>query len=214
MSKSTFKKYTSIFFNLLILQVSKFFKFSFILGSNMACFSATAILSPMIGIIGGFSYSVRFLLVQILYKLLFLSGSIVIGYHIPQFFASAYWLSSSKYLRLVVPIACMVLFLSHPIGLQAGLYSAFWLIPMIISFVGFNNLFLRALGSTFVAHAVGSVLWLYTVPMQSAQWISLIPIVMAERVLFATGMVAVYYAVNFVKKFAQTQVLAFKKLTN
>ena len=214
MIKSILKKSPTIILNLIILQLCKVMKFSFLLGSKVAFFSAINIAAPMVGIIGGFSSAVNFLIVQFLYKFLIIGGSIGIGYHIPQFFASAYWLSPSKYIRLIVPIVCMALFILHPVGSQAWLYSTFWLMPMVISFFGFNNLFLRALGSTFVAHAVGSVIWIYTVPMIAAQWISLIPIVCIERLLFATGMVVVYYAVNFVKKFAQTQVFSFKKLIN
>lgn len=199
MIKSIFKKSPTIMLNLIILQLCKFMKFSFLLGSKVAFFSAINIAAPMVGIIGGFSSAVNFLAIQFLYKFLIIGGSIGIGYHIPQFFASAYWLSSSKYLRLLVPMACMGLFVLHPVGSQAWIYSTFWLIPMVISFFGFNNLFLRALGSTFVAHAVGSVIWIYTVPMIAAQWISLMPMVCIERLLFATGMVAVYYAVTFLK---------------
>lgn len=198
MLKSTFKSLPSILLNLLVLQLAKLAKFSLLIGSTGIFFSLTNIVGPMIGIMGGFTYSVNFFAIQFLYKVLFAS-SIGIGYHIPQFFASAYWLTTSKYLRLVVPAVCMILFIAHPIGNQAYVYSMFWLIPIVISFVGFNNIFLRSLGSTFVAHAVGSVIWIYTVPMVSTQWISLIPIVVVERFLFATGMVAVYYALKFIK---------------
>ena len=46
-----------------------------------------------------------------------------------------------------------------------------------------------ALASTFIAHAVGSVIWLYTVPMTAAAWIALIPLVACERMLYASGIV-------------------------
>ncbi|MDR3646056.1 MAG: hypothetical protein P4L22_00780 [Candidatus Babeliales bacterium] len=212
MIRSIFKKSPIFILNLIVLHFAKLIKFSLMLGSTAMFFSMSNIAVPMVGIVGGLVYYVNFFAIQFLYKFLIGSGSIGIGYYIPQFFASAYWLSPSKYLRLVVPLLCMGLFVLHPVGGQAWVYSTFWLIPMIISFVGFNNTFLRALGSTFVAHAVGSVIWIYTVPMIATQWISLIPVVIAERLLFASGMVAVYYAVNFVRSLSNQKILLSKKL--
>ena len=54
----------------------------------------------------------------------------------------------------------------------------------------------RSLGATFTAHAVGGVLWIYTIPMTPEIYIALLPIVIVERTLFATGIAASYVAVN------------------
>jgi len=94
----------------------------------------------------------------------------------------------------------MVLFIIHPIGRDAFVYSLYWLIPIILFGYSRKTLFLEALGSTFVAHAVGSVIWLYTVPTTAVSWIGLIPIVAVERVFFAIGMVAVYQIIMAIKK--------------
>ncbi len=100
----------------------------------------------------------------------------------------------SVLLQLVLPAICMGLFALHPVGNQAFSYALYWLIPMAIFFARryVSSVFLTALSSTFIAHAVGSVIWLYTVPMTSAQWLGLIPIVAAERLVFAVGATLVY----------------------
>jgi hypothetical protein len=43
------------------------------------------------------------------------------------------------------------------------------------------------LGATFTAHAVGSVIFLYTFGLTPAIWMSLIPIVFVERGIFTLG---------------------------
>ncbi len=95
-------------------------------------------------------------------------------------------------IRVVVPIGAMLLFIAHPVGAHAWVYAMYWWIPVVLYCSQRNNLFSTALGSTFIAHAVGSVIWLYTVPMTAPAWISLLPVVIIERLLFATGMVVVY----------------------
>jgi hypothetical protein len=74
----------------------------------------------------------------------------------------------------------------------------YWLIPVILYVVPQRSLFLNGLGSTFVAHAVGSVIWLYTVPMTAGMWMGLMPIVALERILFALGMVVVHRMLSFI----------------
>ncbi len=58
---------------------------------------------------------------------------------------------------------------------------------------------MHCLASTFIAHSVGSVLWLYTGTMSAAVWMSLIPVVAIERFVFAGGMMVVYYAVSYLR---------------
>ena len=99
-----------------------------------------------------------------------------------------------------VPISlCMAMFLLHPVGYQAFFYSWFWFIPMIIHMLPFRNPFLEALGATFIAHAIGSVLVLYMKTMTAAAWLALIPVVVIERLLFASGMTVIYYGATAVK---------------
>jgi hypothetical protein len=124
----------------------------------------------------------------------------VVGAHlfngVPTLCASVYLATTHWAIRCALPLACMALFWLHPVGYAAGIYALYWLIPVAVFFVQSPNLFLNALGSTFVAHAVGSVIWLYTVPMESGAWLALIPIVAVERLLCATGMVIAHHVIR------------------
>ena len=93
----------------------------------------------------------------------------------------------------------MVAFIAHPVGAQAWVYSLYWLIPVVLYFLRKESLFLTALGSTFTAHAVGSVIWIYANPMTPQAWLVLIPVVFIERFVFASGMVVAYHGINFIK---------------
>jgi hypothetical protein len=109
----------------------------------------------------------------------------------PMMFAAYYfWKNGSRAfedkLSLIVPAVAILAFWFHPIGQQAWFYALYWLIPIAVKFLP-DKLFLRSLGSTFTAHSVGSVLFLYTTPTTSLFWIALIPIVAIERLSFASG---------------------------
>ncbi len=113
---------------------------------------------------------------------------------LPPVFAAAYFGSRSKW-NVAVPLACMALFWMHPVGAQAPFYALFWLIPVAAKFAG-DNLLLRSLGTTFTAHAVGSVAFLYTIPSTPLLWIGLIPVVMQERLVFTLGIAASYVVMS------------------
>lgn len=101
--------------------------------------------------------------------------------------------TASRAIQVVVPLACMALFIVHPVGAQAWFFSLYWLIPPIIVLALPENLFLRSLGTTFTQHAIGGVIWLYFVnAMTPAAWIMLIPVVAVERLVFAGGMSACF----------------------
>lgn len=94
-----------------------------------------------------------------------------------------------------IGIIAMALFMLHPVGAQAWVYSLFWLIPLIASFFG-SNLVARSLGATFTAHAIGSIIWLYTIPSTPEYWLALIPVVVFERAVFAAGIAGSYVVLN------------------
>ncbi|MFH1095105.1 MAG: hypothetical protein V1728_02725 [Candidatus Micrarchaeota archaeon] len=101
--------------------------------------------------------------------------------------------TTSRAIQVLVPLACMALFILHPVGAQAWFYSLYWLIPPVVVLALPDNLFLRSLGTTFTQHAIGGVIWLYFVnAMTPAAWIALIPIVAVERLVFAGGMSACF----------------------
>lgn len=115
----------------------------------------------------------------------------------PMLFAALYFAkyAKGKFIQAAVPLACMALFMLHPIGAQAWFYSLYWLIPAIVLVLP-EHLFLRSLGSTFAAHAIGSIVWLYLIPSTPAFWLALIPVVAFERLMFASGISISYVAFN------------------
>ena len=118
----------------------------------------------------------------------------------PMVLAAVYFAGQKNKLSqasAVIPLACMALFWLHPVGAEAWIYPLYWLIPIGAKLLS-KRLFFRSLGATFTAHAIGSVLWLYTVPMPAEAWLGLIPVVAAERLLFALGISVSYLGMNTV----------------
>jgi hypothetical protein len=193
-----------------IVKVSGLLKVSFLVGSQMIWFSASNSVLPLAGAFGGVMGSgLVFVMRQLLHLVFFKTVSLsFLAFCIPGFCASLYWSTQHYAIRLLLPLACMGLFVIHPIGAQAFVYSFYWFIPVVLYFIpqrllrqSFSeggSLFLQALGSTFIAHAVGSVIWLYTVPMTAGMWMALVPIVLFERVLFALGMVIAHRMISFI----------------
>ena len=119
---------------------------------------------------------------------------------LPMIFAAYYFGSKKEYVALV-PLAGIALFVLHPVGREVWFYSLFWLIPVLAAMWPEKmkgKLLFRSVGSTFTAHAVGGAIWIWTVPMTAEQWVSLIPIVAYERVLFALGIAGSYIMLSTV----------------
>jgi len=193
-----------------MLKISGLLKVSFLVGSQMIWFSASNSVLPLAGAFGGvMGCGVVFLLRQLIHLVFFKTVSLsFLAFCVPGFCASLYWATNHYLIRLLLPIACMGLFVIHPVGAQAFMYSLYWLIPVILYCVPQRSLFLQALGSTFVAHAVGSVIWLYTVPMTVNMWLALMPIVFFERILFAAGMVVAHRILSFIFGLIDVAVIA------
>ena len=60
----------------------------------------------------------------------------------------------------------------------------------------FSGISSKSLGATFTAHAVGGAMWNYIVPMTPAMWMALIPVVIFERIVFASGITVSFAAFN------------------
>ncbi|MCX5921917.1 MAG: hypothetical protein NTX86_01155 [Candidatus Dependentiae bacterium] len=187
-----------LLFNILI-KIASFFKVSFIIGSYTALFSATSMVIPLAGAfssntgilaICGMGLGLKFLWTGSL-------SFIHLAYHIPGLFAALYWKNSSLLFRVGVPLTCMGLFILNPVGGQAWVYSLYWLVPVVLTLARKKSLFAESLGATFMAHAVGSVIWIYADPMTPAVWYGLVPVVFVERVVFASGTVLMYHAISY-----------------
>jgi hypothetical protein len=68
-----------------------------------------------------------------------------------------------------------------------------------------NNIFAQALTASFIAHALGSIIWLYFYQLDSLYWVAAFPVVPFERFIMAFGIVVFdkIYAYMFatIKKF-------------
>jgi len=109
---------------------------------------------------------------------------------------AAFYFGSRSRLKMITALACFVLFIIHPIGREAWLYSLYWLIPMVGAFLWRKNLLVKSLGATFTAHAVGSVVYLYAFGLPASVWLGLIPQVALERGFFAVGIWFSYLVFN------------------
>jgi len=178
--------------------------FNKIMGSNVSFtlfdfFAPIAggFLGPIFGILSVFGVEVTNMLIK---GAPWTTGSIIRLF--PTLFAVAYFaiIANKKYGStslttkwiLAVPVLAILAFIAHPIGRQVPYYALmFWLIPVIAYFKR-DNLFIRSLGSTFTAHAVGGAAWIWAFNLPAAVWQGLIPVVITERLLFATGIAASY----------------------
>lgn len=125
--------------------------------------------------------------------------------------AAVYFGTKGRAITLIAP-AAMVLFWLHPEGSAAWIYPLFWVVPVLASFYR-KNLFARSLGSTFTAHAIGSVAYLYAFNIPAEVWFTLIPIVAFERLLFASGISVSFVAVTTALKYVSARIdLSFLNL--
>ncbi len=118
---------------------------------------------------------------------------------LPMLFAAWYFGTKKDKLSFFVPVAAIALFIAHPVGRQVWYFSLFWTIPIIVKLLPkkySERAFLKSLGATFTAHAVGGAMWNYFVPMTPAAWIALIPVVIFERLIFASGITVSFVALN------------------
>lgn len=114
---------------------------------------------------------------------------------LPMLFAVLYFARKGKF-NLIIPALAIVAFVIHPIGRTVWYYALFWTIPIIAYFFRDRFLLARALGATFIAHAVGGALWIWFFALPAPVWISLIPVVILERSFFALGICASFILVN------------------
>jgi hypothetical protein len=127
---------------------------------------------------------------------------------LPMIFAALYFAKKSKWI-LVIPIIAMLAFWVHPEGRAAWYYALYWLIPVAMHFLRDKFLLARALGTTFTAHSVGSVLFLYFLNLKAPIWASLIPVVWKERGLMAIGICVTFIIFNYLLNLATKKLIGW-----
>lgn len=190
-----------------ILLLSSFFKLTSIIGSYKLFFSGINFSMPILGAFIKPLY-LPFIFIFFLLKKITFGGALTLG--IPTFMATLVIAFANKdglkykiydfLLRVILPLLAIVLFLLNSVGRQAFIYSFYWFIPVILFLVEmfFNKkyIFTIFLSATFIAHSVGSLIWLYTLNTTPYYWLSLISLVAVERFLFACGMHLSYIFIN------------------
>lgn len=151
---------------------------------------AGAFLGPLYGIISVFAVMATNNLIK---DVPWTQGAIIRLF--PTLFAVYYFATirkreTGKWI-LAVPVLAIVTFIAHPNGRQVPYYTLFWVIPLI-AYRFRGNLYMRSLGATFTAHAVGGAAWIWAFNLPPSVWQNLIPIVISERLLFAAGIAASY----------------------
>jgi hypothetical protein len=209
------KEYLFKFLVLAIATGVSFLKLGATLGCGKFVFSGINFVSPLLVVFCNFYIAGAWLLIYFLVKKIMLCGCLTMG--IPTFLSATYMCVAmggftgkerlTKYLdvllRIIIPCLCMILFIYHPYGRQAFVYSFYWLIPIVLFVLDkyriHSSLFSNSLSSTFIAHAAGSVIFLYTLNVAPEVWINLIPIVAIERLTFACGISLFFYVFKFLK---------------
>jgi hypothetical protein len=174
------------------------FNFSEIIGAEPnKSFTLFQFFGPIAGgILGPVGGVITVLLVSI--SNFFLTGEAISLPIVVSFFtmaAAALYFANVRAPLAVVAGLAMVAFWLHPSGGAAWYYALYWLIPIGAVFFK-NNLFIRSLGATFTAHAIGSVAYMYAFNLPAGVFIGLIPIVAFERFMFAAGIAVSYYLVT------------------
>jgi hypothetical protein len=184
--------------------------FSYIVGSWHSFFSLANMVSPLATYFGGFLGLFVYSALKIsLYKSVALSSLVVNT--LPGICANLYW-QAPFLMSVLVPLISFVLFVVHPVGCSAFVYALLWVIPISVYCIKPTQFFFKALSATFVAHAVGSVLWLYFMPAMSPMtWIMLTPIALSERIVFAVGMSVVRASIYVVATYFKRCALCVKR---
>ncbi len=158
---------------------------------------AGAFLGPIFGIISIFTVMVTNNIVK---DVPWTTGTIIRLF--PTLFAVYYFAvitkkGSGKWI-LAIPVLAIMAFLAHPNGRQVSYYPLmFWLIPLI-AYRFRNNLFMKSLGSTMTAHAVGGAAWIWAFNLKASVWNGLIPVVISERLLFAAGIAVSFIVMKYI----------------
>ena len=180
--------------------------FNFIVGSKFAWFSCVTFALPALG----YQYSLLYVIFYIFTKALCLKKLSALFFlcRLPLVFSTLALQRRDIKISVGVPLIAIILFCMHPVGNQVFYYSWYWFIPMILYWFVQDSLCARAVSASFIAHAVGSVIWLYVGNISAQTWIALIPLVAVERLLIAAGMVACVYALRLISSYYADKVIA------
>ncbi|MGZ6251138.1 MAG: hypothetical protein ACXWL2_03860 [Candidatus Chromulinivorax sp.] len=175
--------YAGLFFSVLLSLIP----FNFIIGSKFSWLSCATMIVPAIS----YQYSLLYVIFYIFTKILCAKAFsfIFLLKKLPLFFSTIALQQRNFWYYVILPIAAFALFVIHPVGIQVWYYGWLWTIPVLVYSCTQDNIWNRALSASCIAHAVGSVVWLYTTLISVEQWQALMLIVPIERFFIAIGIV-------------------------
>lgn len=188
---------------LLLVLIGKHINFSPLIGADNQFFTLFQFFGPLAGgFLGPLAGGIAVLGAQIF-------NNVFVGVEwtwmtvirlLPMLLAAYYFSTRSKrWANIVFPVLAMGIFFLHPVGQTVPVFLLYWMIPVIIAVLPLkfsNNLFLKSLGATFAAHAVGSAAWAWAVPMTTEAWMVVFSVAWYERLVFAAGIAGSYLVVN------------------
>jgi len=182
----------------ILSKIAGAWKVSVVVGSTATFFSLANCITPLAGAFGGISGALSASLCLLAIKCVLGSFTLksLLVYHLPTLCASLALAKSTRLVRVGLFALSILLFSLHHVGSQALIYSALWILPMLAELLIERFYLARAFSATMVAHAVGSLAFLYIQPMTPGFWIALTPLALVERVIFALGITAVYQTVQ------------------
>jgi len=186
------KTYTYLFIYLYALLL-KFLGYIPLYG--VTSFGISTLCAPLIGF---FTTSTSCILLYIVRSMFAWSmGAPLYSYtvYLPTLAGALVLSTQSKKLIWLIAMICIITFSVHPIGYESILYSCFWLIPLAITLIPEPSIFWQSLASTFMTHAVGSTIFIYTHTTTSLYWYTLIPHVLYERLVSALLLTVGYYII-------------------
>jgi len=230
-TKKIFRIIFTIISAVLFLYLTKV-KFGPILGTNMK-FSLSVFFGPTLAKIFGVTYGTSTIILthilglaagyfwpggKYIFKIKAFKDYLTF---LPIIFAGIYFAKAFKGNKklIFIPLICILLFVINPIGRTVWFYSCFWLIPIIISLFKEKldrilkfpifKIFGYSLGSVFVDHAIGSVVYLYLLKIPGEFWKAAIPMTIVERLMIAAGIELFYFAeLVIIKAFGKVSILS------
>lgn len=128
--------------------------------------------------------------------------------------AAALYFGRKSWLNVALPLVAIAIFWASPISRPAWYFALLWLIPVACCFFQHRFLVARALGATFMAHALGGALWVLFNPLPASVWKMLVPVVLRERLVFAAGIMVTYVVFNNILALVARKVPRIAPLVN
>jgi len=201
-----FKGFSRLLGSFIAMFCAYFIPFTKIWGALHSSFSWSSIVAP----VAGYHCGLLSIFSIVFFKSFLISPKLLLSMlfkRLPLLISSWAFSFPSWINSFFIPFVCMILFVIHPVGSVVFYYSFYWFIPMMLYFMP-ASVYSRSLSATFVAHAIGSIVWLYFKNIGVETWQLLMPIVIIERILMASGMIALDFIIVGVKEFSKNSILS------